>query len=124
MRPDHGSPVRVSYHVLQRISQRAGASMDPAEVLALIPAADMARMEAGEHVTARIKRLALDVVCRDRCLTTAMHSHRWRTAGPRVDDHAWRRARSPKRPAPRVCQAHLDADEEIVVGGRVRRVPA
>jgi hypothetical protein len=115
--------IRISHHVLQRISERAGVQMTEADVLALIPEQDLARMEAGAVDYARIKRLALDVVCRDRCLTTAMHSHRWRTAGPRVDDHAWRRRDG--RPAEaRTQMARFDADEDLVVGGRVRRVEA
>lgn len=115
--------IEVSTHVLERILERAGVMMTADDVLDLIDEKDLARMETGAVVYARIKRLALDVVCRDRCLTTAMHAHNWRLTSPRIDDHAWRRRNG--RPAEgRTRMAVFNIDEDLVVGGRVRRVEA
>lgn len=109
--------IYVSRHVRQRISERAGVDMTSQDVLDLIPHLDLERMETGAHVVTKVKSLALDLVCRDRALTTALHHHNWQILGV---------PRTPRRriKESRVRQAHLDAGEEIVVGGRVRRIEA
>lgn len=118
--------VRITAHVRQRISERAGIDMSDQDVLDLIPWRDQARIAAGEEMIVRVPRLKIDIACREGAAITVLHSHRHNRPGATMCDperlYGYRDDRRPD--AARTRQAHLDAGEEIVVGGRVRRIQA
>lgn len=116
------APIYVSRHVVVRIAQRAGEYLTWQDVIEMIPPGDLERMARGEHVVTKVKRLALDLVCRNRCVTTAMDTHNWRRDPRLVGDREWRRRKSDRPAEARRRQAVFDVDEDLVVGGRVRRV--
>lgn len=102
--------IYVSKHVVQRISERAGVEMTWQDVLGLIPAHKRDRIGRGEHFKICVEELGLDLICMNRAILTAL---------PTVAHKPfWRRTKAVKR------RAMLDDVEEIVVGGRVRRIEA
>lgn len=123
--------IRISHHARQRLQERAGAVMSDQDVLDLIPELDRARIAEGEDLVVRVPRLKLDLIVTERAIVSAVPSHRGNTIlrGVRAswsidEEFDWRRSAPAGRPVARVRQARMDIGEEIVVGGRVRRIGA
>lgn len=123
--------IRISHHARQRLQERAGAVMSDQDVLDLIPGLDQARIADGEDVVVRVPRLKLDLIATGRVIVSAVPSHRGNTIlrgrgdnGSIDEAYDWRRSAPAGRPVARVRQARMDIGQEIVVGGRVRRIQA
>lgn len=125
--------IRISQHVRQRLEERAGVAMSDQDVLDLVPEQDQARIARGENVVVRVPRLKLDLICTGRTIVSAAPSHKgnritrgweWDTSNPADEAFNWLRSAPAGRPVSRVRQCRMDVGEEIVVGGRVRRIGA
>jgi hypothetical protein len=122
--------IRISFHVRQRLEERAGVAMSDLDVLDLVPEQDQARVARGEDVVVRVPRLKLDLICTGRVIVSAIPSHRrnsvWTApiADQADETFNWGRSLPGGRPVARTRQCRMDIGEEIVVGGRVRRIGA
>lgn len=117
--------IRVSSHTRQRLKERTGTLMSDQEILDLIPGLDQARIARAEKVLVRVPHLKVDLACEDGVIITALNSHRHnRAGGPMRRPIGWRPERTARRPeGARTQQTRFDVDEDVVVGGRLRRAP-